>query len=386
METTAATNVAPATPPHASQAEVLKAFNAEAWLLELSANMGIRLDEIPADVREKILACDTKNWVNRKFFDWFQARGSTATEFTPEDTKLFENIVGPRQSQEYRRAKSDLDSNLQNALQYQQNARDYLARAGDVRSKLMSLENKQNHDLTNEIKKIVADGWFKYDSKMTSEYNAVNQRFGIIFTTPTIVCKFFLKKAGLDMDCNLGRFKVIYVPYNNVINVKPFEDNVEIDRIYHPHVNDGIVCWGNADNTYVQAMNNLEPSKAFLALRVILTNYNDESPYRTLEEFMVKRNPALIDCKPLVWTEVGQQWVNWVPNRVRGVIEDQEGEDGDQIYLVRTFNETYEGTLIAQEGEERTRYYQVAIRPEDREEGGPRYTYELISEDSMVEV
>jgi hypothetical protein len=380
MDTVQAPQPMPAPNP-ASRAEVLSAFNSEAWLIELAGYQGINLKEIPDSVRQEILACKTKNWVNIKFFDWLRSKPSEHVEFTAEDTTLFEQMVSLRKSPAYEREKSQLASKLSQAKNYFDAAQSELISAGEIRAKLMQLEGTPSISLTEEIKKCIADGWYKYDPTLTKEWNRANTQ-GIVFTTATVTTKYYNKKAGIEMDVNLGRFKVVYQPARNSIKVLPFEDNVHSSGHIHPHIGSGgSVCWGNAEDTYVHCMDHCQPSKAFLALRVILTTYNSDSPYVDLHEFAVQRNPELLEGKEKVWVQTCSAWYQFdeIPENVTGVRESGTDDDGNDITYVRLWHQTYEGTNIPCEmdGDDRPVYF---FRCTTGESDNP-YTYVEIDKD-----
>ncbi len=337
-----------------TQAQALDAFRADTWLMELASNIGVNTKDIPPEVLDSILVCDSKNWVNRKFFAWYQARAAqTPQSFSPYETQLFKEIVGVKNSAAYTNAKRDLDSNLYRCTDYMKNAQQYLTMAADNRAKIMELEKKDGVDLTEEILKITSSGWYTFSSELTKAYNEANPtQKALVFLTSKVVAKFYNKKAGIELDVNLGTFEVMYKPTKNDLRVHQHEDNLIVDRIYHPHVDSsGSVCWGNAQQTYVQSMQNLEPSKAFLALQVILTNYNDESPFRDLFDFAVIRDPKILEGRPEVFAsyDTSGAWFldDDISPSISGRIDTTTDDDGCDRVLMRLYRKVYQGTNVS---------------------------------------
>src|SRR5690606_17472446 len=53
----------------------------------------------------------------------------------------------------------------------------------------------------------------------------------------------------------------------------------------HPHVDRGNICWGNAANTVGSKLVNGDIVEIFRLLWSLLTTYNPENPYQSIDKF-----------------------------------------------------------------------------------------------------
>ena len=171
---------------------------------------------------------------------------------------------------------------------------------------------------------------------------------------------FYNPNAGINMNVDMGMYKVIYKPRRNTIRVSTFEDNLNNDGFIHPHImgtNNGDICWGNAANTYSRSMTDQTPSKAFAALRILLQTYNDESPYRPIMEFALIRDPDLFKDKEIVKAKYREAWVDEddLPANVaqRYLFGDNDPDEEESLrHHVYVFRDEYKGTGVQVPGSE----------------------------------
>jgi len=149
-------------------------------------------------------------------------------------------------------------------------------------------------DLTPEIKKIVADGWFTLEPQKTRELNAASttNNHGIYFSTQDVFLTHKKPTANIDITVPMGKYLIKYMPQDANLYVMEYKDNVKVSSYIHPHVaSDGSVCWGTGHDKTMLALANQQPSIAFNILRMVLTSYNDDSPYASLGEFWEAIDP-----------------------------------------------------------------------------------------------
>lgn len=103
-------------------------------------------------------------------------------------------------------------------------------------------------------------------------------------------------------DVELGPFAIEFAwdgvgdsPARNCFECVALEPNPASNRegITHPHVADGIACLGDATLPFEHAFADGRLADAFLILRSVLTTYNPQSPYVSLDEW---HGHACSDC------------------------------------------------------------------------------------------
>lgn len=106
-------------------------------------------------------------------------------------------------------------------------------------------------------------------------------------TRNNIIVSHSNPKAKVNLRVNLGKFKVHYYldGGEGVIAVEEKSGNIEIDDCIHPHVEGGVVCWGNASDRVCEAVEKYEISVVMALLQSILCSYNDANPYIELDSF-----------------------------------------------------------------------------------------------------
>ena len=145
-----------------------------------------------------------------------------------------------------------------------------------------------SHSLVEDIKKLLADGWYTLSQEETARLQRSSSTTDIVaFLTPPIRLRDVNHDAGVDLSCDMGRYIVAYRPKQAHIAVYKYKDNVVYGGYYHPHVNEGgSICWGNAAEVATSSLKNNQPSRALTALRTLLQTYNDDSPYASLHDFI----------------------------------------------------------------------------------------------------
>lgn len=348
-----------------------KPFNPMEWARILASQTGVDIDTMDEETKQKILAAQTKTDVNITFFHW---RGSSTLapqgQFELEDMKNFREAVRVEHTLEYQQL---VRERAANEVRMQAINRDLQTRAEMIARQslqLLALQGQNGIDLTDEVLKITQDGWYTFDSGRSRTINSNAEHYTLVFNTPRVNLAFYNKQAGVEMNVDMGRFRVHYTPQRNRIQVFKYQDNLEVrDGYYHPHVStDNSVCWGNAGNQYVTACREFKPSIAFNALRVILQTYNDESPYRDITEFALARNPDMFKDKKKImveeddaaWFEVDVLNTQRLSNIDENWMHEEyyaEDDDGNELVTRKLYSvwvEEFEGTGVRVPG---TPYY-----------------------------
>ena len=263
---------------------------------------------------------------------------------TPEEVKelpleeemqqLFMKLTGDVHKQRIEGLSRDATRYIEIATRCHRDADVNMREAAKKRHEINTLENKETN-LAPEIKKIVADGWFTLEPEITRQRNSAADA-AIYFSTNQVFLTQRKRSAGLDITVPMGRYLIRYAPQFCELNVLEHEDNLFVSSYYHPHVgHSGEVCWGTGHDKAMQALGNHKPSEAFSILRMVLTTYNDESPYSSLGEFNEVLDPRTRYTKPCDFKIYGEQAV-WIrtSNLVNGVASSlivDTADDGDKV-------------------------------------------------------
>lgn len=327
-----------------------EAFNPLAWVQVLCAQTGDDPKSIPAEVLKVMEAADTKNKLNELYFSWrSQFLAQHKVELSAADRELFTKIITVKNHPEYQEATLKIQRIRQDVDTYHNRIRDNLRAMQPWIDKLNALDVKTEMDLYPMVEQVIADGWYKFNAADTIDKLKRGSRV-FMFETPDVVLGFFNRKAGISKSLNMGRFSVEWRIAENCIIVGMLERNVEVSNHIHPHVaSSGSVCWGNAAQVYSQGMMYKDPVEAMRALRVILTTYNAESPYVSIESFeeqfkqdqQSSRETEFIPLTKHYWIHPDYMPESWAKEHE---IDEGEDDNGETVYQMRVFGKFYVDT------------------------------------------
>lgn len=332
------------------------AFDWKLWINIICSQTGTNQKDIPKEVVEVLATSPTKNDFNRMFFMWHEAFNKPKPlEFTEDEARLFEGVISVRNLPEYVHAKNDMDSSIRSITAKHRDITALLERVMANKMILMRLENNMELKLLDIIKDCVADGWYKLNKDDTL-FSLPSQYPVIYFTTPMISLKYYNPQAKIDKNVPMGEYRVLWYVREGRIRVDGSDNTMEINDYIHPHVSsDGSVCWGNASQVYAESMRDMNPKNALEALRVILQNYNADSPYQGIEKWeeYIEANPhhgKKVEYIPFgrkAWIEsdyMPSQWAKTYQHDYREAYDEDE-DFHRNMYLMTVFRRVYEGTL-----------------------------------------
>lgn len=171
--------------------------------------------------------------------------------------------------------------------QYQRNyyektrqAQDYIVAAWGTYKKIQKAEAKKKpeKELMDQIVLVAKSiPWSFHD--FDGNFISFISRTDYIVTEKTAA-------AGIDHRVNFGRFKVLIEVRTLNLQVLPFEKNLNISGVIHPHVGaNGIPCYGNHNATMgdYQATGKLHAMMDFL--HCLLGSYSPDNPHVALVSF-----------------------------------------------------------------------------------------------------
>lgn len=248
------------------------------WLENLQSQLGVMLSP---DLVTKVKNCKNDDEVNAIYFPYVQ-QAQASNKLTDEERKKLREIHTIDNSREYKHLEELLD-NSKRELNRLYERIDYAMR--DIHDRKRNLRNMVVHneyDVSIEVDKILEGGFYSLARHKT--YTCPNKL--LWFTTRDITLTHKNHSAGIDMEVPMGNYYVSVNMETYDIRVKLCNNNLQYSGYYHPHVSEGgRVCWGNAAEVMAQSLADMKPSVALTALQIILTNYNDESPYASLRDF-----------------------------------------------------------------------------------------------------
>ncbi len=168
----------------------------------------------------------------------------------------------------------------------------------------------------DELKRILAGGLYEY-----LRPGAMGGGIFWLKSTNDVVIHHKDAAKGMDMRINFGKLHV-RVDLNGTLGVEfpDIPDSKRTDGYAHPHVSGTTVCWGNAQPTYNKFAQEGKLGDALNALWLIVTNYNDQSPYTGIEKFYLVHNTDAFAGAPRKPVRNGEAWI---PD---SVLEEQFGD------------------------------------------------------------
>lgn len=328
------------------------------YVLKMASTFGVVLEE--GQVLHATQLAD-KGEINKYLLGIKQGTQITLLEPTPADKGLLTKCMGENK-QVY-----DLRSNIA-AKQRDLHAREEMIERikreilnNQTILGMLEARTRTSDDFIKAINDILTGGWFKLSS--------VNYTSGIIkMYTPDVYLNYRNATAGIDKTLNMGSYFVSIYKQENKVRVAPRTDNILVDGYFHPHINgSGQVCWGTAEEIYQTAM---KSDKAYVqlfdALKIILQNYNGDSPYANFEEFLVKSPNFKIEDGDFAYKPTNSDYFipdEDMPSDFHGddILETDycwEDEDGEDWYgnKVQFYRRTHIPTGVALP-QDRYKYY-----------------------------
>lgn len=225
-----------------------------------------------------------RNEVNKIFFTKAKEIMAKASEIKPVDISksILKQIETARKAaidQEIKQANHDFKLCVDEAYNCAKRESDYIRSAHNYWIKAQSLSEGKIPDMKKEIAKITKAGFWAFDGF----YNDRIIRFS---TKNNVVLEHKNEKANTHFRVDLGSYFAEYDFKTPIIKIICRKDNVFSGSHWHPHINtNGKVCWGNAEQTAVKACATFEIAKLLSIIQIILTTYNQHSPYASIEGF-----------------------------------------------------------------------------------------------------
>jgi hypothetical protein len=245
-----------------------------------------------------------KSSLNERFFKKLEsvpkaqpavALTGKAFELTPEVLKDIQVYYDSRRKSLLDEAKSYAEGAMRNVRSYQSQLDRYLKQYAAHAHQVIMLEGNSQVSLPQEIASIEQAGFWEFIN-----YRKMDTALEFKTKNPVHASKVN-PAAGIDIHVNFGLFKAVVFLKSSQVYVEPCGNNLKVSGYAHPHVSDGgSVCWGNAADMVARSLPLLKIAPVMEALSIILTHYNEDSPFQHIEGFY---KVAMGDTKPTWYCE-----------------------------------------------------------------------------------
>ena len=289
---------APVTPPIEARidAEVVALSTPDTTKLEahvalLCNQLGLTLH---SSRKKQLIAQGNINLINKLFFEKLESwkkETPVLTDVEKQSGRLCMNLDF-KKTTHYSDLVNDYKSSIDSLHGLSSDLASYMTKAQSLFTAIESLENKPAPNLAEQIDRVNAAGFYTFDLT-ASERLDPNY---LCFFTKEIFLSHKNPASKLDIKpFSFGSFKVLINPLLGRVHVYKKSDNIKLpsDNYFHPHVNgSGVVCWGNAAKEVTDSFARYDIEMVLRILSVILTSYNEASPYKSLQEFHAVREPS----------------------------------------------------------------------------------------------
>lgn len=174
------------------------------------------------------------------------------------------------------------------------------------------LQSMDTASLIPPVEKLLSEGRVTMDMASAAEGKL---RFKTV--SPTVL-RYADKVKNVDMSVDMGTFTILISISENYVRILKGEKNMDCNGYYHPHVSSsGIVCWGNAQSTIETALEAMDVYKIVNTCILLLSEYNNESPYQSLAQFK--------DVEE--WEYISKTWMFASDLSKLGILVEVEVED-----------------------------------------------------------
>lgn len=258
--------------------------------------------------------------INQKFFSYLETVGpSDKPKLTLEQIEQIKSEVKQSLGTELDHYQSQIREAQRAIKNYYRDIESKQGQLVQAQRALDALKNGAGPEIRiiEAINKTSEDGFFTF----------LGVRNGYVdFLTAPITLRFVDPPAKIDTSCYMGRYYVRIKIRNMRVTVEPAFENSKFGDYIHPHVDsDGTICWGSIDVSKEKVEKNY--LGILSAARFVLTNYNDQSAYRIIDNF--RKVPVLMNSIRYVSENPGTPFDVQKPRVFDAEGYDQWGYDKD---------------------------------------------------------
>lgn len=145
------------------------------------------------------------------------------------------------------------------------------------------------------VKQVIDDGFWSFAYARNDLVHGEEYENGIFFrgitfeTRNDVVIHYVKPEQGIDINVNLGKFRVSWNPGETSVYITHSGNNVWVSSRCHPHIGGHAICLGAAKPAVVGALKKGDIQAAFRLIAFILTQYNPNDAYIDLVRLHAKR-------------------------------------------------------------------------------------------------
>lgn len=311
------------------------------YLIYLCSNYGLNLSDV-SSIEQSFINSNKKEATDQ-FFAFYKANKKSLENkkikitLDSDKIKSLSNFKINQNNDYIKTIQNSIKSDINLVINHQKDIEILLNRMAENREKIAHTLKPIN--MLSSLEKINALNFFTFDKEKSSigenEQNPI-----LVFSTKEVILSS-RPNENPKVSYNFGSFYVRYSPNQNSIRVLKKHNNHPSNGYYHPHIDQsGTVCWGNANDTYVESMNLMKPELAFEKLKALLQTYGG-TPYKSLGEFIQERD------KMSLYEDFDKKMIATSTIAVR---EDKLGQSSKEglNYLYMTKNPYGENTVTIQ--------------------------------------
>jgi hypothetical protein len=221
--------------------------------------------------------------INRRFFEYKQLAprpDMQALEHYKDRIKKLGDKLLDYQIENLRYVFKESQGHIQN---YYKNIEAQTKKMATTYAQLKGFEMaKEQGGYVDEVRKIVEKGFW--------QLWRVTDRSIEFVTANELTLEHKNAKAGINLQMNFGRFRIVYDVSNTSMTCYAHHNNLGDYERCHPHIfADGRICWGGASTMSSLAMAEGRLADAMDLLSSVLTNHNPDDPTYALTKFDPKK-------------------------------------------------------------------------------------------------
>jgi len=229
---------------------------------------------------------DGKNEINRRFFQEVDRLIASTPSTDIESDSFTDEMKAAIKAAENRHVSSLIateqarsEREMRNAMTSYSDYTRYVKLAAEANADVRRLSG-QGSNIEEQVRQVHASAFWKF----TGFTNNSKLRFR---TKSDIVLNHRNLAAGVDITINFGRFEAVFNVSDFSLRAFGVERNVLVRGYPHPHIQGsaGGICWGSATTAASLALAKCNFVEPLTLLATVLSSYNKESPYVSMEAF-----------------------------------------------------------------------------------------------------
>lgn len=210
-----------------------------------------------------------------------------------------------------RSLENNIKSKIKDHEYYLSESMRYLVQMAQYAAELREIKRAADVDLKGQAEKLMQECGEWLEPRIDA-YSSE----GLYLFTKDLNIRHYEPQHGIDYSLPIGSYQ-IYLRYDGTISVYRHKGEFKSGNYIHPHISSSnSVCWGSEHLAPTYWANNFDMIKPVKAILGILQNYNSDSPYRTLADFIQAScgkeaiKAALVNITDVHKTDTAEFWAD----------------------------------------------------------------------------